>query len=156
MKKLIYLCLAACICTTLAFAQKVTNKDLQGNWKMTAFNAQGIGLDLKTQEVTISPEMQAQLSPEAITGIKEGMKQAVGPLSSSYVNFSGTNVTMAIGSPDAQANAFTLNEKEGKQSITVKNADGTTMDIPVVMKDKKLYMTLTDGGQQADFIFMKQ
>jgi hypothetical protein len=155
MKNVLYLCLAVCLCTTLAFAQKVTNKELQGNWKMTGFNTQGIGLDLKTQEVTISPELQAQLTPEAITGIKEGMKQAIEPLSASYVNFKGNTMKLAVG-PEAETGDFTLTEKDGKQSLALKNADGTTTDLPVMMKDKLLYLTLSDKGQTADFIFRKE
>ena len=155
MKKLLYLCLAACLCTTLAFAQKLTNKELQGNWKMTGFTSQGIALDFKTQEVTISPEMQAQLSPEAITGIKEGMKQAVGPLSASYLIFKGGTMKLAVG-PEAETGDFTLTEKDGKQMLAFKKPDGSTTDLPVVMKDKQLYLTLSDQGQTADFIFRKE
>lgn len=156
MKKVFLFCMAMCLATTLAFAQKITNKDLQGNWKLAAFDASGIRLDLKTQDVTISPDLAAQLTPEAVTGIKEGMKQAVAPLSTSFVNFTGTNnVSLSIAG-DTQAGTYTLAEKDGKQHLAVKKADGTTAELPVAMKDKQLYVTLSQQGQQADFIFGKQ
>lgn len=154
MKKIIYLCLAAFLFSTIAFAQTIKAKELEGSWKMTGFSTQGIGFDLQTQEVTVSPEMKAQLSPEAMAGIKEGMKQAVEPMKSSYVNFTGNNIKLVVG-PETETGSFTLAEKSGKQVITVKNADGTTEDIPLVYKDKKLYMSLGDEGQKAEFIFMK-
>ena len=154
MKKILYFCLAACLFTTMAFAQKITARELEGNWKMTGFSTQGIGFDLQTQEVIVSPEMKAQLSPEAMTGLKEGMKQAVEPMKASYVNFTGNNLKLVVG-PETENGTFTLAEKNGKQVLVVKNADGTSDEVPIAYKDKKLYMTMGDEGQKADFIFMK-
>lgn len=154
MKKIIYLCLAACLFSTLAFAQKITAKELEGTWKITGFSTQGIGFDLQTQEVTLTPDMKAQLSPESVAGIKEGMKQAVEQIKSSYVSFTGNNMKLVVG-PETESGTFTLAEKNGAQVLAVKNTDGTTHDVPVLYKDKKLYMSLGDKGEEAEFIFMK-
>lgn len=154
MKNLFYLCLALCMTATIGYAQKINQKDLQGKWNVTGFNSSGISVDVKSGETTISPEMQAQLSPEAVTGIKAGMTEAVTQLRASYVTFSGQNLTIAIGTSN-ETGTYTITDKDGKQVINYKKADGTGGEFPVAMKDKNLYITFTDQGQQADFIFSK-
>lgn len=134
--------------------QKITVKELEGTWKMTGFVTQGIGFDLHSQEVILSPEMKAQLNEETIAGIKESMKQAVEPMKGSYVTFTGNTLKLVVG-PESEGGSFTMTEKDGKQILKVKGADGTVDDVPIVYKDKKLYMSLGDEGQTADFIFMK-
>ncbi|OYQ36344.1 hypothetical protein CHU92_10010 [Flavobacterium cyanobacteriorum] len=145
--------MALCL-TTISYAQKINQKELQGKWNVAGFNSSGISVDVKNGEVTLSPEMQAQLSPEAVTGLKAGMAEAVTQLKASFITFSGQNLTVAIGSSN-QTGTYTIGDKDGKQVINFKKADGTTSEFPVAIKDKNLYITFVDQGQQADFIFNK-
>lgn len=155
MKKLMYLCLACFFVTAFATAQKVTAKDLEGTWKMTAFNSSGVNLDLATKQVTIAPELESQLDAEAIAGIREGMAQAVEPLSMSSVIFKGNTFTQVLG-PDSKNATYTLVDRDNQQHLDLKMEDGTADDATIAIIDKKLHLTQTDGAQQAVFIYTKQ
>jgi hypothetical protein len=151
--KNLFLALATLFVTSAALAQKITNKDLQGHWNIAAFSASGISYDLKTEEVTLSPEMQAQAGPEAMPAIKEGMKQNAAQFNGAFVDFDGAFMKMAMAG-GSETNVYSLTEKDGKQFITVKSKDGIPYDMPVALKDKKLYITV-DPVQRVDMVFAR-
>lgn len=154
MRKLIYL-FVVCSLTTVATAQKVTEKELQGNWKLAGLNANGITLDMKTETVTISEELKAQLTPDMITQINDGMKQAVTPLKNSSTVFTGSNVKQIIAGQE-KSGTYTVASKDNVQSISYKWSDGTTTEEEVSLKDKQLLLTKSQQGQSAVFIYSKE
>lgn len=154
MKKLIYLFVACCL-TTVATAQKIAEKDLQGDWKLTALNANGVSLDIKTGTVVISEELKSQLTPDLITQINDGMKQAVEPLKNSSTSFTGANVKQTIAGQE-KSGTYVITSKDNVNTITFKWSDNTTTDAEISVKDKKIHLSKSEQGQSAEFIFSKE
>ncbi len=153
MKKLIYLFVACCICS-VASAQKVSEKDLQGSWKLAAFNASGIYLDLATGLVTVSEELKSQLTPDIMEQINEGMKQATEQLKNSTTVFSGNTVEQKIGGKEKKG-TYTLKDEAGMQTLTATWGDATTSEMVVFVKDNQLHLSKSEQGQSAELIFNK-
>lgn len=155
MKKLIYVCLAMCFFTTIASAQKLTQKDLQGTWKMTAFNAGGLNVDVITEKVTLSPEVEAQMTPETKQQMQAGMQQAMEVFKASFAYVEGNNLRQTMGGQE-QKGTFTIKDQDGKQYLVLTQPEGITEDILVSMKDKKLYLSQGAGDDAAQFVYAKQ
>ena len=154
MKKLIYMCLALCVFTTIASAQKLTQNDLQGTWKMTSFSSEGIHVDVPTEKVTMSKELESQLTAEMKQQIELSVLQSMEALKESFAYFNGNSIRQTMG-PQEQAGTFTMKEADGKQFLALTLADGTTEDIAIVMKDKSLHL-LQGGADGAEFVYVKQ
>lgn len=153
MKKLIYL-FAACCISVSALAQKITDKDLQGNWKLTGFNQNGITLDVTSGAVSVSEEMKAQLSPEMMSQIDESVKQVLEPLRASSVAITGNNIKQNMGGQE-KIGTYTLKESDGRQVMTTAWSDKTSSETTVWIKDKQLYIFKYEQGQSAEFVFNK-
>ncbi len=153
MKNNLLTALAICLATTFVFAQKITNKDLQGHWAMVAFSAQGVQYELATSELTVPAEMKAQIDAQTMEGIKGGMKQAAEQFKGAYADFDGAFIKMGMAA-SSETNVYKLTEKDGKQYLTLKLEDGNTQEMPVVFKDKRLYITV-EPGQNFNMIFTK-
>jgi hypothetical protein len=152
MKKLI-LFVALSVCS-LASAQKVTDKDLQGNWKLTGLSTNGISLDIATGVVVISDELKAQLTPEITTQINDGMKQAAEQLKNSSTTFTGTTLKQNIGGQE-KSGTYTLKDVNGTQIMTATWSDATTSETSVWIKEKKLHISKSEQGQTAELVFVK-
>lgn len=155
MKKIFYLCAAALLFTTVGFAQKITGKDLEGNWKMTTFTTQGITFNLETEKVMLTPEMQEQIGQEGLAALQEGMKQSLEPIKTSYINFKGTAIKLSMGT-ETESGVYTLIEKNGTQVLSVKSPDGEITEMPVSIKDKKLNITMDDEDGRVDLSFKRE
>ncbi|MNK01422.1 hypothetical protein D3C87_192210 [compost metagenome] len=153
MKKVLYLFVACCISTVVS-AQKITEKDLQGTWKLAAFNAGGIYLDMSTGLASISDELKSQLTPDEVTELNESMKQGIEPLKTSSISFTGTTVKQSIGG-QIKNGTYAIKDINGEQHILSTYADGTTSDTAISIKDKKLYISKSEQGQTAELIFNK-
>lgn len=153
MKKALYLFLACCI-STVASAQKVTGKDIQGNWKLAAFNASGIYLDMNTGLATISEELKSQLTSEDVAEINESMKQGIESLKISTISFTGNAVKQNIAG-DEKTGTFEIKEINQEQRILSTYSDGSTSNTAIYIKDKKLYISKSEQGQTAELIFNK-
>ncbi|MEL1243657.1 hypothetical protein AAEO56_05245 [Flavobacterium sp. DGU11] len=66
MKK-IFCSLMLFVFMTTAFAQKITEKDLSGTWKLTAFEANGMTINYKTSDIILSPKMKEKYGDKAET-----------------------------------------------------------------------------------------
>lgn len=147
------LMLALCFTATFAFAQKITNKDLQGHWNMVSFSTQGVQYEIATGQVDIPADMKAQVDAQTLESIKGGMKQAAEQFKGAYADFDGASIKMGMAA-SSETNLYTLTEKEGKQYLTLKQKDGSTREMPVVYKDKRLYITV-EPAQSFNMIFTK-
>lgn len=154
MKKLLYLSFAFCLLSTIAFAQKITEKDLQGKWKLASFTAQGITFDIEKGVVTISEEAKAGLPPEAMAQLKDNMDAALEPFKQAFVLFEGNKVKQTMGM-DSNEGTFTVIEKDKQQYIHATYSD-ITDDAAVLIKDKRLHLTITGDGDDAQMIYTKQ
>lgn len=153
MKKVLYLFLVCCI-GTVASAQKITGKDLQGSWKLAAFNAGGIYLDMNTGLASISDELKSQLTSEEMTELNESMKQGIEPLKTSTISFTGTSVKQNIAGQERNG-TFEIKDINGEQRILSTYTDGSTSNTAIYIKDKKLYISKSEQGQTAELIFDK-
>jgi hypothetical protein len=154
MKKLMYLFVAFCL-TTVASAQKLTDKDLQGTWKLAALEAAGMKIDVATEKVTLTPEMQAQMTPEMQQQMEAGMAEAMEMFKESYAYVEGKSLKQTMG-PEERKGTFVLAQKDGKNVIDYTMEDGTKENITVSIVDKKLHLSMDDEGTTALFIYTKQ
>lgn len=156
MKNLIYMCFAIFMFTSIATAQKVTEKDLQGTWKMTNFTAGGIIVDVPLNKISLQPEVESQLTPEQKKQFNDEMSLAMEMFKDSYAYIDGANLRQTMGGQE-QKGTFTLKELNGKQYIVLNNGEGApSEDIMVTIKDKKLYLTQGAENEKAEFVYIKQ
>ena len=153
MKKLIYLFVALSVCA-VASAQKITDKDLQGNWKLIGLSTNGVYLDVTTGTVTIPDDLKAQLTPDITTQINDAMTQAAAQLKNSTASFTGNALKQNMGGKEKNG-TYTLKEVEGGQVMTTTWSDATTSETGISIKEKKLSVLRTGQGQTAEFIFIK-
>jgi len=153
MKKLIYLFFALSVCAA-ASAQKITDKDLQGNWKLIGLSTNGVYLDVTTGTVTIPDDLKAQLTPDITTQINDAMTQAAAQLKNSTASFTGNALKQNMGGKEKNG-TYTLKEVEGGQVMTTTWSDATTSETGISIKEKKLSVLRTGQGQTAEFIFIK-
>jgi hypothetical protein len=154
MKKIFLLCLFVFI-SAAASAQKVTEKDLQGNWKMTAFNAGGINVDVATEKITLSKEMEGKVTPQQQQQMQAQMAQAMTIFKTSSVSVAGNSFNQTMGQQQ-QKGTFTLKEKEGKQYLMLTQENGTVEELNVAISGKMLHIGQGDATKGATFVYIKQ
>ncbi|WP_294822902.1 hypothetical protein [uncultured Flavobacterium sp.] len=154
MKKILYLFLAVCLSAS-AYAQKLTDKDIQGNWKLASLEASGMTIDVANEKIVLPPEAQASLTEEQKTEMDAGMAQAMEMFRESYAKIEGKNLTQNLG-PEGQSGTFVLSHKDGKNILTLTKDDGTTKNITVSIVDKKLRLQEDQEGVSAVFVYTKQ
>ncbi|MFL9838680.1 hypothetical protein ABS768_14305 [Flavobacterium sp. ST-75] len=155
MKNLIYLCLAFCMATTVGFAQKITDKDLQGTWNLVALDAlssQGIYLDLANNDVKFSEEVQAQAPAEALAQAKESMAPTIDMLKQMKMIVNGNEIKQSVPG-DEQTGIYSIVNEGEMQKLKIIYADGTDDNVEFYMKDKKLHVNLGEDGL---FIYAKE
>lgn len=155
MKKLVMMCLFFCSMTTISNAQKVTEQQLQGSWKMTGLTTQGVHLDIENKTVNIPQEMKSQLPPESIQQIEANMKQAATSLKDSYMRIEQDKITQVAG-PQEDSGTFKLVEHDNQQFMDITLSNGQSGQTPIAMIDKKLQVTQSDGTQVVNFLYTKQ
>jgi uncharacterized protein YdeI (BOF family) len=153
MKKLIYLVAVFCISLS-ALAQKLTDKDLQGNWKLTGFNQNGVTLDVATGAVSVSEEMKTQISPELMSQIDKSVQQILEPLRASSVTIAGNSIKQNMAGQE-KTGTYVLKESDGRLVMATSWSDKTTSETTVWIKDKQLYIFKYEQGQSAEFVFNK-
>lgn len=146
MKKIIF-AFAACLLTLLASAQKITEQDLQGDWKLTTLNTSGITLDVASGKIYSSKETEITTPPDAFATIKESIKQYGGSLQNSYIYITGNTIKQIMGDI-TKTGSFTLKDYRKIQLITSEYNDGTTSEVPIKIVNEKLYITNTKNKQE--------
>lgn len=155
MKNLIYLCLAFCMATTVGFAQKLTDKDLQGTWNLVGLDvlsSQGIYFDLANDDVKFSEEVEAQAPPEAIAQAKESMAPTIAALKQMKMIVNGNEIKQTMPG-DEEKGVYSIVNEDDAQKLKIIFADGTGDTANLYMKDKKLYIDL---GEDGIFIYSKE
>ena len=155
MKKLIYLCFAMCFFTLVSTAQKFTQQDLQGTWKLTSFSGGGMTIDVVKGKFDLSPELLSQLSESDKMQMDLGMAQAMEMFKESYAEFTGNSLKQNMG-PAEHSGTFTLKEEGGKQFLVFTDTAGVTEDLGVSIKDKSLHLLQGTGAETAELVFIKQ
>lgn len=153
MKKIIFLFSALCMVATVS-AQKITNTDLQGEWKLSALDNNGAHVDILSGEISISPEIKNQLTPDMISQISDGLKQSITKLKVSDVVFAGNSVKQNMAGKQKKG-TFTLKELEGKQYASFNWDNNTATESFIWIKNKQLHIQKTEQGQVFEFIYNK-
>jgi len=137
MKK-IFFTLSMFIFVTSAWAQKLTEKDLQGNWKLIKYEVGGISLDIPTGKATMektSDPLAAAMGMQMI-GEMEGYTES---LSMATLEIKGNNFSQLISS-HMRNGPFTIIEKDGQQFISATFDNGSSDQIPFSIIDGNLYL----------------
>jgi hypothetical protein len=146
MRKIIFI-FTACLFTIFASAQKITGQDLQGNWKLTTLNTAGITLDVASGKIVSSKENEITTSPDAFAIIKDNISQYGESLQNSYVHISGSIIKQTMGD-QTKTGSFTIKDYKKIQLIFTKYDDGTTSELPIKIKNEKLYITNHKNKQE--------
>ena len=154
MKKLLILSFALCLFTTLASAQKITQKDLQGKWKLDYFNADGVVFDVVKGTVNISEETKKLMPPETVTQMESNPEAVLEPFKTAYVVFNANNFEQGMGS-DVSGGTYTLEEKDKQTFMNILFGDGVTDTSTIAFKDNKLHITITGEGDNILMIYSK-
>lgn len=155
MKKLLFLSFALCLFTTVASAQKITEKDLQGKWKLDYFNADGVIFDVVKGKVTISEETKKQMPPETVEQMENNPEAVIEPFKSAYVVFNNNNFEQTMGS-DSSGGIYTLVEKDKQTFMNIAFQDGITDSSTLLIKDNKLHITITGEGDNILMIYSRE
>lgn len=143
-----------CLFTTFVSAQKITEKDLQGNWKLTTYISYGASLDVETGEITIPKEIEATTNPGILEQIKGNMAQFKEQLKTSYIYITGNNIRQ-IMADQVKDGPFTLKENKGFYAIAANFDDGTSKNIPVSINSKG-QLHVKDNRTQQEFIYSRE
>jgi hypothetical protein len=152
-KKLVFLFIA-CNFTITAFAQKLTQKDIQGTWKLAGFSVEGIYLDVAKEDVTFSKELEAKYPEVAREQIKLGMLENIEGFQSARTYIEGNNIRQTMGGEEDKG-TFTITTKGADQFIAISNPEGATDEVKSFFKDKQLHMIQKDEEQEVEFIYIK-
>ena len=127
-----FLIICTLFCFAASWAQKVTQKDLQGKWKLISYSIPNATLNVETGEVTLT------VVNDATASLKTDMEGFAEDLKATYIEIEGNNFYQIV--IDSVKNGpFTLGEKDGMQSINAVFDDGTQEQLPFELKDGKLH-----------------
>jgi len=153
MKKILFLFGALCM-ITVASAQKITTADLQGQWRLSAIDNNGAHVNLLTEEITISPEMKAQLTPDMVNQLSDGLKQSISRLKASDVVFASNTIKQNMAGKEKKG-TYALKELGDKQYAAFAWDNNTTSESSIWIKNKQLHIVKSEGGQVFEFIYSK-
>lgn len=134
------------------WAQKATEKDLQGNWKLVTYEVTGASLDVESGKVTLTDTKNPLLAPlgNKLTTDMQGYAQG---LRMSTLEIVGNNFNQTI-IDNVRNGAFTIAEKNGEQVIIAKFDNGHSDEIPFKFIDGKL--CLFNFYSPKKYIYSKQ
>lgn len=141
-----------CFIAFTATAQKATEKDLQGKWKMVSFAADDVSIDIVAGKYTLSPEMSKNLTAEQKEEMDLSMQMGIEMLKEAYATFEGTTFNQFMG-PENQKG--TLIMKEGSPYVSI-NDNGQVVDLAAAIIDKKLHLTKTSADENVHLIYVRQ
>ena len=119
------------------WAQKVTEKDLQGNWKLVTYEVNGAILDVESGKVTLT-QNDSPLMASMGNKLKSDMESYAQGLRMSILEITGNNFYQVI-IDNARNGEFSISEKNDVQVINVKFDNGKSDEIPFKITDGKLY-----------------
>jgi hypothetical protein len=129
------------------WAQKATEKDLQGNWKLITYAVSGASLDVETGKVTLNEGDGSPLMAAMGIKLKTDMEAYAEGLRVSSLEITGNNFYQVIVD-FARNGSFTITEKNDQQFISAKFDDGSGDDIPFKIIDGKLYLLSSQSPKQ--------
>jgi hypothetical protein len=124
--KHIYL-LYALLITAFASAQKVSTKELQGNWKIHALDLSGISMNYKSQLVTLSEEMDSKVPREDRPTRIENIKKAMMVYSDDFITINPGNTYSIKLLNETATGSYTIAEHDKSYYLKLNHSDD---DVP--------------------------
>jgi hypothetical protein len=139
-----------------AQAQEVTEKSLEGNWKICAFDVNGIYWDFKTDAVRL-PAEYANLGESQKEALIADIKTGLTDHKNGTFIIKGNYLEQNMAGQEASG-SYTIEKKDGKDYLRIVNDDAakTTDIVQVTLKDGKMQITVADAmGGTSTLIYCK-
>lgn len=143
--KLLYAILIAFVLSPAAFAQKITEKDLNGKWNIVAISKEGARVDFETGKVTVTEEWKKNNPDKTVEEMEEKLKGGdLGMLSAIAFVFKDGVMSLEMGGESMEEGPLTLVEEDGKTYMAdgVMGGDRTALS----MKDGRLVLDMSGQG----------
>ena len=151
MKKTVYVFIAFLL-SGIAFAQSQMDKDFQGYWKLNEISAGGVRINLAKSTVSFSKERESKMTPQEKNNIQAKKAQVIASLSKSHITVSVNNVDFVIGDMSKKG-VFVIDKHADAYKLNVAYEDGSTDNMIIYIKDKKLHITKSDDVDRDEMIF---
>lgn len=143
--KLFYAILIAFVLSPAAFAQKITEKDLNGKWSIVAITKEGARVDFETGKITVTEEWKKNNPDKSVEEFEEKLKgDDLSMLAAIVFGFSDGLMSVEMGGQTMQEGAISIEEENGK---TYMNGGVMGGDRPEIsMKDGRLILDVGSDG----------
>jgi hypothetical protein len=141
--KLFYTILIAFVLSPAAIAQKITENDLNGKWKIVGISKEGARVDFETGKVTVTEEWKKNNPDKTVAEMEEKLKGGeLGMLSAIAFVFKDGMMSVEMGGQSMQESPITLVEENGKMYMAdgVMGGGRTALN----MKDGRLLLDMSD------------
>lgn len=159
MKKLSLLFFLCFLTLTGIRAQSLTDKDIAGEWEMSAFNMSGIYFDFGKDSLALSDALKAQLEPGKEAAVVADIKQRLTPYKEGHVRIGpGSQYSQTLMGETADG-VYKLTQKDGRQYLSiVNNNKNKDVDELRVWKDKGwLYISMpAEDGSDTILMFERK
>ncbi|WP_294822904.1 hypothetical protein [uncultured Flavobacterium sp.] len=154
--KYLLLLFAAFFIPALSNAQAVTPESVQGNWKMYAFNINGIYWDFKSDVVTLPAEYE-KLGKSQKDAMIADIRSGLAVYKEGTLSIKGNYVEQQM---DGKTGSGTFTIEKQKESTFLRivndNAEKTVDIMKAVIADGKLHLTIPDEmGGASTLIYCK-
>ena len=143
-----------CCFQVAAVAQSKIEKQLQGTWKMTEMNVSGLYANAETKEITLSKELDSQLTPEKRAAFNANKQAILDNIGASRVSFSNNKISYAINGGEKQG-TYTVKPQADAYVLDITDTDGGKDTLIIGIKNGKLHIVKSDDSNSAELIFTK-
>ncbi|MEL1245421.1 hypothetical protein AAEO56_14195 [Flavobacterium sp. DGU11] len=157
MKKTILL-FVACFTTALASAQTITETDLLGDWKICAFDINGIFWDFKSDTVKLPPELASSLGESQKAAMIADVKYGLSEYKNGTMVFKKGYYLEQSMAGDEASGTYTIEKKGDLYVIKITNDDAknTVETVGIKLVDDQLHISMPDEiGGMTILIFCK-
>lgn len=148
MRKMITLLITS-LTTIIAIGQDITEQNLQGDWKMCAFDVNGIHWDFKTDTVKLPAEYEGTLGQSQKDALIADIKGGLADYKEGTFMIKGNYIEQSMNG-DVASGTYTIENMDGLDYLRVVNDDAAkSVDmLRVLLKDGQMHITIPDeiGG----------
>jgi len=152
--KNILVALVVCCFQVAAVAQSKIEKQLQGTWKMTEMNVGGVYANAVTQQITMSKELESQLTPEKRAVFNTNKQAVLDNIGASRVMFNGNKISYTITGSDNEGTYIVKPQTDG-YILDITDGNGSKDSLAIAIKDGKLWILKIDDVNHAELVFTK-
>jgi len=159
MKPFLLIFLTVCF-AYFANAQDVTLKQLQGTWRLSAYEEPDFSLNYDTEEYVTVADIQSRYTPDELQVFLEDLVRMLQTGKDTYLDFKGDTVTVKSGDAIKDKHDVRLHTDDYGQTICSFiyshgwNEPAISEDYTVYVIKDKLYMIQPDG--QVKRVYIKE